>query len=61
MGDPPKKATLKEPEAAPRKNHTSQPSKAEKEEEVAMAGWTLDQVRKAFMRPPVQHPCDQWS
>ena len=34
-----------------------QPSKAEKEEEVDMPGWTLDQVRKAFMRPPDQHPC----
>ena len=42
-------------------DHPYQPGKAEKEEEVDMPGWTLDQVRKAFMRPPDQHPCDECS
>ena len=42
----------------PTKDYTYQPSKAEKEEEIDMPGWTLEQVRKAFMRPPGQDSCD---
>ena len=52
MKDTPKKANLKGSGAVPRKDHTYQPSKAEKEEEVDMPGWTLDQVSKALMSPP---------
>ncbi|KKZ14312.1 MAG: hypothetical protein TH68_05265 [Candidatus Synechococcus spongiarum 142] len=33
------------------KNYTYQPSKVEKEEEIHMPGWTLDQVRKGLMGP----------
>ena len=40
------------------KDHTYQWSKAGKEEEIDMPGWTLEQVRKAFMRPPDQSSCD---
>ena len=51
MSDTPKKGNLKGPEDGPIKDHPDQPSKAEKEEEIDMPGWTLDQVRKVFMRP----------
>ena len=61
MSDTPKRANRKGSEAVAREDHPYEPSKAEKEEEVDMPGWTLDQVRKAFMRPPEQHPCDECS
>ena len=54
------KAKKRNPEGSkdePRKDYTYQLSKAEKEEEIDMPGWTLEQVRKAFMRPPAQDSC----
>ena len=42
----------------PRKDYTYQRRKAEKEEEIDMAGWTLEQERKGFMGPPEQDSCD---
>ena len=53
MEEAPKKANLKGSEAVPREDQTDHPSKAEKEEEVDIPEWTLDQVRKALMRPLV--------
>ena len=58
------KAKKRNPEGSkdePTKDCTYQPSKAEKEEEIDMPGWTLEQVRKAFMRPPAHDSCDSWS
>ena len=55
------KAKKRNPEGSkdePMKDYAYQPSKAEKEEEIDMPGWTLEQVRKGFMRPPEQDSCD---
>ena len=51
--DQPNKATLPDPLEVNMKPHSYQPSKAEMEEEIDMPGWSMDRVRKTFMRPIV--------
>ena len=58
MKDTPRKGNLKGFGDGRMKDHPDQRSKTEKEEEIDMPGWTLDQVRKVFMRPPDQRSCD---
>ena len=47
MRDTPKKVTLKGSKTVPTKDHTYQPSKAEKEGAVDMPGWRIGPLEKS--------------